>query len=209
MRLFINHAGGGNEKRGIKSEAALMRDCCDLISNGIFCYNGHRIIFFNATKGNQMQKYIGTKQLNAKPMTRMEYVAFRGWDLPADENGEDEGFLVEYLDGGKANTAAYEGYVSWSPKDVFEKAYRPVDGMSFGLAVEAMMSGDKKAARIGWNGKGMFLFGVRLWGFETDINGVDGIDTLPFICMKTADNKLVPWLASQTDIQADDWVIVD
>ena len=55
-----------------------------------------------------MKQYIGVKLINAKPMTRIEYNNFRGWELPADENGNDEGFLVEYLDGGKANTEAYE-----------------------------------------------------------------------------------------------------
>jgi len=73
-----------------------------------------------------MKTYTGTKVINAKPMTRGEYNVFRGWDLPANEDGADEGYLVEYTDGGKANTAAYAGYVSWSPKDVFERAYHVV-----------------------------------------------------------------------------------
>lgn len=74
-----------------------------------------------------MKKYIGTKVINAKPMTRQEYNDFRGWELPSDENGSDEGYLVEYVDGGKANTPEYKGYVSWSPKDVFDKAYNEVE----------------------------------------------------------------------------------
>lgn len=73
-----------------------------------------------------MKTYTGTKVINAKPMTRGEYNVFRGWNLPANEDGADEGYLVEYTDGGKANTAAYAGYVSWSPKDVFERAYHVV-----------------------------------------------------------------------------------
>lgn len=72
-----------------------------------------------------MEQYIGKKLINAKPMNRLEYNQFRGWKLPADENGADEGYLVEYVDGGKANTDEYEGYVSWSPADVFNRAYRP------------------------------------------------------------------------------------
>ena len=56
-------------------------------------------------------------------MTRKEYNDFRGWSVPANEDGNDEGFLVEYIDGGNPNTPSYAGYVSWSPKDVFEKAY--------------------------------------------------------------------------------------
>jgi len=73
-----------------------------------------------------MKKYVGMKIINAKPMTRIEYNMFRGWTLPENENGEDEGYLVEYTDGGKANTDQYKGYVSWSPKDVFERAYKEI-----------------------------------------------------------------------------------
>lgn len=74
-----------------------------------------------------MKKYIGTKEINALPMTRQEYNDFRGWKLPDDEDGSDEGYLVEYVDGGKANTPQYAGYVSWSPKNVFERAYKSIE----------------------------------------------------------------------------------
>lgn len=174
-----------------------------------------------------MTQYIGVKLINATPMTRLEYNHFRGWQLPTDENGNDEGYLVEYLDGGKANTRSFAGYVSWSPKDVFDKAYRPVTGLSFGLAVEALKLG-KKVARAGWNGKGMWLayvkphseaihsgstpcFCSRVFELPEGARGEPSRapEQLPYIAMKTADNKLVPWLASQTDILADDWQIVE
>lgn len=74
-----------------------------------------------------MKKYIGTKEINAIPMNRQEYNDFRGWELLDDEDGTDEGYLVEYVDGGKANTPQYNGYVSWSPKDVFERAYKSIE----------------------------------------------------------------------------------
>ena len=41
-----------------------------------------------------MDTFIGTKMVNATPMTRAQYNDFRGWQLPADENGADEGYLV-------------------------------------------------------------------------------------------------------------------
>lgn len=161
-----------------------------------------------------MKAFIGTKIINAKPMTRLEYNQFRGWELPADENGDDEGFLVEYVDGGKANTAEFAGYVSWSPKDVFERAYRPLQGMSFGDAIEALKAG-KKVARAGWNGKGMFLFLVPGSTFKVNRPPLMGIypegteiSYCPHVDMKTADGKVVPWLASQTDVLADDWGVV-
>ena len=84
--------------------------------------------------------------------------------------------------------------------------------LSFGDAMQEMKCGNK-VARGGWNGKGMFLFLIAgdCWYFDTDIEGVEGnedINTLPFVCMKTADNKLVPWLASQTDVISNDWVVI-
>ncbi|MEM8149683.1 DUF2829 domain-containing protein [Morganella morganii] len=80
--------------------------------------------------------------------------------------------------------------------------------VNFGKALEAVKAG-KKISRAGWNGKGMYLFIIPadVWNFECDIEGVDGLGTCGFICMKTADNKLVPWLASQSDVLAEDWVI--
>ena len=148
-------------------------------------------------------------------MTRAEYNTFRGWQLPQNENGKDDGYLVEYIDGGKPNVPEYKGYVSWSPKEQFENAYRTTDGISFGLAVEAMRKGCK-VARRGWNGKGMFLFLVPGSTFKVNKPPLLGIypeghevSYLPHIDMKTADNKVVPWLASQADVLSDDWMILD
>lgn len=74
--------------------------------------------------GEGMRRYVGIKAVNAKPMTRGDYNALRGWDVPADENPADAGYLVEYADGQRPNVEGFEGYVSWSPADVFERAYR-------------------------------------------------------------------------------------
>lgn len=88
------------------------------------------------------------------------------------------------------------------------------DGMSFGLAIEALKNGCK-VAREGWNGKGMWLTVVRGSNPEETIGDyqVNQVvwpgECLPWIGMKTADDKFVPWLASQTDILSDDWVIVE
>lgn len=166
-------------------------------------------------KGNNMNKFIGTKLINAKPMTRQEYNDFRRWTLPNDENGSDDGYLVEYLDGGEPNTTEYAGYVSWSPKKQFEDAYRKTNGMNFGLAIEAMRK-KQKVARQGWSGKGMFLFLVPGSTFNVSRPPLLGIypegteiNYCPHVDMKTADGKIVPWLASQTDLLAEDWVIVE
>ena len=67
--------------------------------------------------------YTGTKVVRAVAMNRAAYADYRGWDLPEDEDGNDNGYLVEYVDGGVANVPGHTGYVSWSPRDVFEKSY--------------------------------------------------------------------------------------
>ena len=46
-----------------------------------------------------MKKYIGTKLIEAEPMTRGEYNTYRGWQIPADEKPEDGGYLLKYPDG--------------------------------------------------------------------------------------------------------------
>ena len=103
-----------------------------------------------------MQQYLGTQLVNMIPMSRDEYNDFRGWPLPFDQNEVDEGYLVEYIGGGQANTKEYAGYVSWSPKGVADRNYRPINGLTFGLAIEAAKLG-KKIARGGWNGKGQWV----------------------------------------------------
>jgi len=88
-----------------------------------------------------MKTYLGTKLVQAEPMNRGDYNKYRGWEIPADENPTDEGYLVRYED----------RYESWSPKNVFEEAYKEADGFTFGMAIEALKLG-MKVARHGWNG---------------------------------------------------------
>ena len=71
--------------------------------------------------------------------------------------------------------------------------------MTFGQAVELLKSG-LRVARLGWNGKGMWL----------ELQRPDEYSkmSLPYIYMSTADKQVVPWLASQTDVLSVDWVVV-
>ena len=153
-----------------------------------------------------MQKYIGTKIIEAVPAIRKGGKVYEeGWPIPKSTDPMEEGYKVRYPD----------GYESWSPKDVFNEAYRPTDCMNFGLAIEAAKKG-AKITRRGWNGKGMFLYYVPEGRYpaRTDaaksIATEDGkVDYGAYIAMKTAQGNVVPWLASQTDILADDWEVVE
>ena len=167
-----------------------------------------------------MKTYIGTKLVKMAPMSRQAYNDLRGWAVPADEDPSDAGYLVEYLDGGKPNVQGFAGYVSWSPKAQAEAAYRQTDGLSFGLAIEALKKGHR-VARSGWNGKGMWL-ALQAGSVITPAQarggaakgradeGASEIVILPHIDMRAADGSVVVgWLASQTDMLADDWMLIN
>ena len=160
---------------------------------------------------NNWRKYIRCHMVNACPLTRGDYNKLRGWEIPANENPADEGYFVVYQD----------GYESWCPKAQFEAAGRPVDGMTFGQAIEAMKQG-KKVARRGWNGKGMYIWvmpgsTIRSYANSADphlqaiIDANDGTVTFTgSIRMKTATGEvLTGWLASQTDMLCEAWVVVE
>ena len=63
-----------------------------------------------------MKKYIGTKLIEAEPMTRGDYNKYKGWAIPADENPNDDGYKVKYNN----------NYISWSPAKEFEEAYSEI-----------------------------------------------------------------------------------
>ena len=71
--------------------------------------------------------------------------------------------------------------------------------MTFGGALQALFNGDK-VQRAGWNGKNMWL--------ALQVPDLHSKMTLPYIYMSTAQGDLVPWLASQTDMLANDWALM-
>lgn len=74
-----------------------------------------------------MKKYLGTKLVTAKPMTRAEAEVILGKSIKlAKQEYSGEGYLVRYED----------GYQSWSPKEVFDKAYKPADNFLDRLIIE-------------------------------------------------------------------------
>lgn len=85
---------------------------------------------------------------------------------------------------------------------------RTIATFDFGAALAALKAG-QRVARIGWNGKGMWLAMVGDGHYDVGIKTVGECALLPWIGMKTADGKFVPWLASQTDMLAEDWQIVE
>ena len=150
-----------------------------------------------------MQKYIGTKIIEAVPAIRKGGKVYEeGWPIPKSMDPTEEGYKVRYPD----------GYESWSPKDVFNEAYRPTDCMNFGLAIEAMKKG-KKVARRGWNGKNQHI------ELATRISYMTAEGVFVNVEHEAIGNKAIAfcgtsgvqmgWLASQADMLADDWEVVE
>lgn len=159
-------------------------------------------------------KYIGVKMVDAVPMNSVA-AHKNGYRVDNDQVNAVDGYEITYPD----------GYKSWCPKSVFDEHNRPVTGMPFGYAIEAARMG-LKVARAGWNGKGMFVVmqpelklpPFNTQGTERKVNdrtarfiGEDKpLNCVPYFAMKDADDTWVPgWLASQTDMLADDWTIVE
>ena len=79
--------------------------------------------------------------------------------------------------------------------------------MDFGDAIRALKQGSR-VARDGWNGKGMWLKLVPESLADAVAFQHEALYAAPWVGMKTADQKFVPWLASQTDVLAEDWTVV-
>ena len=160
-----------------------------------------------------MKKYIGTKVIKAEPMTMTEAQKVLGREIkPATI--EEDGYLVEYKD----------GYKSWSPKSVFDEAYREVKGMSFGEAIEALRAG-LAVRRNGWNGKGLFVVKQVPSHITCDI--IPNMQSLPQsaknllmsrdnphidytnqMLIINPDGRADSWVPSSSDVFAEDWEVV-
>lgn len=151
--------------------------------------------------------YIGTKVLSGEAMTLGEYNLFRGWTIRAADDPSKKGFLVVYED----------GYMSWSPAEAF-KAYRRIDAMTLGIAIECSKAG-KKVARKGWNANGLFIVyqkgypeGItcnkqtaEAWG----MNEGDLFKCEPYLQINTVHGSHAMWVPSIGDALAEDWYIVE
>jgi len=146
-----------------------------------------------------MEKFIGTKIVSAEPCN--------SWKPSGSYTIGAVGYKVVYDD----------GYTSWSPKSVFEESYRANGGMNFGDAINALKTGFK-VARSGWNGKSMWLLLVPGSPSIRPVAGtpysnaglVEPTNINPHIDMYTATGDMQPgWLASQSDMLAEDWAVVE
>ena len=168
-----------------------------------------------------MKKYIGTKQIEAEPMTMGEAYEkglLQAGRVPNESEKSNAGYHVKYQD----------GYESWSPAEPFEASYREVseesENMCFGDAIEVLKQGGA-IRRKGWNGKGLFVIKQVPAHIESEI--IPKMQSLPrsakdlilkgkgFIdytsqCLIYNENtgRADSWVPSISDVFAEDWEIV-
>lgn len=164
-----------------------------------------------------MKKYIGTKQVEAEPMTMgqaYEKGFLQAGRVPSETEQNKPGYHVKYAD----------GYESWSPAEPFEKAYRESGDIPFGVAIEVLLQGGA-IRRKGWNGKGLFVIKQIPAHIESDV--IPKMQSLPqaakdrimrtkgFIdytsqCLIYNENtgRADSWVPSISDVFAQDWEIV-
>lgn len=137
-------------------------------------------------------RYIGTKEVTA-------------W--PAEKDGAP-GYGVKYAD----------GYISWSPKEAFEGAYRTSEpglpqALTFGDALHYMKLG-MRASRAGWNGKGMFVYLVPPASYPVQTGAAKAhfgagamVPYNAYMAIKNVDGTVSTWVPSVNDVLADDWSV--
>lgn len=176
-------------------------------------YKSHKIVWALKIKAIEIQK------ASEYPMLLMPeepgYAPVKvsgGWINK--HNPQTGGYYVVYED----------GYTSWSPAEAFEKGYTAVDTFiavetswagSFQAALTHLKQGGR-AARSGWNGKGMFVFLVPGSTFAVSRAPLLGIfsegtpiDYRPHIDIKGVDGAISTWVPSIGDVLADDWLTLD
>ena len=168
-----------------------------------------------------MKTYICNKLIHAVPI-KMVNGCFWPDDLPLPEITEPKqvsehcGFTCDVLieEGYMFTTSADDKYPQFMTAAEFEKTCSSTEDMNFGDALVVLKQG-KRVARKGWNGKGMFLYHVPAAAYppSTEVAKAafhgENVPYGAYIAMKTAQGNVVPWLASQTDMLAEDWYIVE
>lgn len=168
-------------------------------------------------------KYIVMNHMDAEPMTFGEFKAKfpKSGSANIERDPADEGYMLTY------QKDQSNEYVSWCPKTELEAVGHPVDGLTFGQAIDACRYKGAKIQRANWNGEGQFV------RFESALVSEDGklrieegtepkdFENMPpmvesecfvfhFVNRKTGETGIqVGWLASQADLAASDWRIVE
>lgn len=168
-----------------------------------------------------MKTYICTKMIHAVPVKMVNGMHWPdGLPLPEIQAPEIMDDCCSNIkrepvieDGYMYTTSADDKYPQYMSAADFDAMCRSTEAMTFGDALDALKHGER-VARKGWNGKGMYVFLAYEPDFVTDadISAFDQmeVEVGDMLVMKTAQNTFQPgWLASQADMLAEDWYIVE
>lgn len=166
----------------------------------------------------EIQKYIRVNIVDAAPMRFGDFKTAYPTSGGANQQrpDDDPGYVIFYRKG-QPNE-----YVSWCPAEEFTAVSAPFhkDGMSFGMAIDACRYAGKKIQRVNWNGEGQFVRFEEVLASEDgklhdnpqDAPGMvaSGCFVFHFVNRKTGETGIqVGWLASQADMAANDWRVIE
>lgn len=154
-----------------------------------------------------LEDYVGIKRISACPMTRHDWLVHSGKPVP-DDSVDVDGYMVKYDD----------SHVSWSPKAVFEGAYKSSGHMTYAMALFMVQTFSHQGAviyREGWNGKNMYVTEIDsetlAQGINRNYGDPSNPDNNPEHCdtlfLKNAQGKLFSWFPSTGDQNATDWCV--
>ena len=144
-----------------------------------------------------MEKFRRVEEIEADQMTRESYNELRGWTVPEDENGADEGFIIISLNS-KSNVEGFEGYVSWVTAEQFEQmttsdATVVTEEGSLSWAIENAREGEL----------------VRRPSWTQDTPSVQYNDEADELVRIFSAGTVAPWRPSQPDMLTNDWELSD
>lgn len=138
------------------------------------------------------------EKMRIVPMTLGKYFESRGWSVPYDLPKTTKGYKIE----------SETGLSSWMSYEEFRDKYKEYMGLSFSGALELLKQGCA-VAREGWNGKGIFIVLQKPDANSKMTHPYIYIDTTGLVTdSDLAPKDRVPWVASQTYLLAEDWVII-
>ncbi len=150
--------------------------------------------------------YVCMNVIEAVEISRKEYCETRGWIVPENENPDERVMMVTYAD----------GYISMCPKDKFYAVSIECDEgrCTFGYAITECRYHGKRIKRAGWDGEDQY---VEFCKCATLMEGEDKeLEINSFCFVFHSKNRhtgeagiQLGWLASQMDMAANDWVVMD
>ncbi len=165
-----------------------------------------RLIGKNKVKNVSTGKhsYTTTMMVEAVEVSRKEYYETRGWELSPDENPNERLMMVTYDD----------GHILGLPKDKFHAVCVECDNgcCTFGHAINECRYYGKRIKRFGWNGEDQFVEfrSVEIPYSEESTVKQSHAFVFHFKNRKTGETGIqVGWLASQADMAANDWVVME